>query len=102
MACAFFHLTLTQKEKRKYYSLALTFLIASWSGLEWGLWMAGADMFQMILYPVVPLDFFFAAWIAFAVWTGERIKQRNVWICWLIILAVIFMVAHVCMNCVHF
>jgi len=102
MARLLFYLTLTQKKPRDYYVFALLFLIASWSGLEYGLWLTGNDMFDMILYPAVPLDFFFAAWIAFAVWTGEKIKQRNVWMVWLVVLAIIFAIARVCMNCIKF
>ncbi|MEM5814838.1 MAG: hypothetical protein QXD77_03400 [Candidatus Aenigmatarchaeota archaeon] len=101
MAILLFCLALTQR-KRDYYIFALVFLIASWSGLEYGLWLAGSDMFDMILYPAVPLDFFFVAWIAFAVWTGEKIKQRRIWQYWLVALAVIFAIARVCMNCVRF
>jgi len=101
MAVLLFWLALTQK-KRDYYIFALVFLIASWSGLEYGLWLTGGNMFDMILYPTVPLDFFFAAWIAFTVWTGEKLKQRNVWMCWIIALAIIFAIARVCMNCIRF
>jgi len=102
MAVLLFWLTLTQKQNKNYYIFALVFLIASWSGLEYGLWLTGNNMFDMILYPAVPLDFFFVAWIAFAVWAGEKIKQRNVWIVWLVVLAIIFAIARVCMNCIKF
>jgi len=102
MAVLMFYLTVTQRQNRNYYIFALIFLIASWSGLEYGLWLTGNDMFDMILYPSVPLDFFFAAWIAFAVWVGEKVKQRNVWVIWLVVLAIIFAIARVCMNCVRF
>ena len=102
MAVSLFYLTVTQRQNRNYYIFALIFLIASWSGLEYGLWLTGNNMFDMILYPSVPLDFFFAAWIAFAVWVGEKIKQRNVWIIWLVVLAAIFAIARVCMDCVKF
>lgn len=102
MSVLLFYLTFTQKRKREFYIFALVFLIASWSGLEYGLWLLGMDMFDLILAPAVPLDFFFAAWIAFAIWTGEKIKERNVWIAWIIALAVIFAIARVCMNCIQF
>jgi len=102
MAILMFWLTLTQKQPKNYYVFALIFLIASWSGLEFGLWLGGSNMFDMMLYPAVPLDFFFAAWIAFAVWAGEKIKQRNVWMAWLVVLAIIFAIARVCMNCIKF
>jgi hypothetical protein len=102
MAMLMFYLAMIQKEKRQYYVFALIFLIASWSGLEYGLWLSGNNMFDMILYPAVPLDFFFAAWITFAVWTGEKLKQRNIWMAWLVVLAIIFAIARVCMNCVRF
>jgi hypothetical protein len=102
MAIPLFFMALTQKKPRNYYIFALVFLIASWSGLEYGLWLTGNNMFDMILYPAVPLDFFFAAWIAFSIWVGERIRQRKIWICWLVALAIIFAIARVCMNCVRF
>jgi len=102
MAMLLFWLSLTQKRAKEFYVFALAFLIASWSGLEFGLWLGGANMFDMILYPAVPLDFFFAAWIAFAVWTGEKLKQRKIWVAWLVVMAIIFAIARVCMNCVHF
>lgn len=102
MAVLLFYLTLTQKQKRDYYIFSLLFLTASWAGLEYGMWLTGNDMFDMILYPAVPLDFFFAAWIAFSIWTGERVGQRKVWITWVIVLAIIFAIARACMNCVHF
>ena len=102
MAVLLFYLALTQKQPKNYYMFALIFLIASWSGLEYGLWLTGNNMFDMMLYPTVPLDFFFAAWIAFAGWLGEKIKQRNIWMAWLVVLAIIFAIARVCMNCVKF
>jgi len=87
---------------KKLFILALLMSTACFSGLEWGLWLDGQDMFKMIVYPAVPLDFFFAAWIGFSVWIGEQLKERKLAIYWLILLAAIFVIASYCMNCVQF
>ena len=101
MSIVLFYLSFTnEKHKKVLYIFSLVFLIASWSGLEWSLWVMGYDMFSLILAPVVPLDFFFLAWIVFAVWYGESIGERKIWICFLISLAVIFVIARLCMNCI--
>lgn len=89
-------------KSKNLYILALLMSTACFSGLEWGLWLDGQDMFKLLLYPAVPLDFFFAAWIGFAVWIGDRINQRKLAICWLFLLAAIFVVASYCMNCIRF
>jgi len=102
MSIMMFYLTFTQKEKKNFYIFALLFLIASWSGLEYGLWLAGVNMFEMILAPNVPLDFFFTAWIIFVIWAGEKINERKIWVSWIIALIIIFLIAKLCMNCVHF
>ena len=101
MSIALFYTSFTSEKHRKaLYTFSLVFLIASWSGLEWSLWVMGYDMFSLILAPVVPLDFFFLVWIVFAVWYGESIGARKIWVCFLISLAAIFVIARLCMNCI--
>jgi len=90
------------KKAKQLYAFALILTIASWSGLEWGLWLQGEDMFRLIAYPAVPLDFFFAAWISFVLWIGEKLNERKTAIIWLAFLAAIFVIASYCMNCVQF
>ena len=102
MAILLFFLALTQRKGKPYYVFALIFLIASWSGLEFGLWLSGNNMFDMLLYPAVPLGFFFLTWMAFAGWVGEKLGERRIFICWLVALAIIFAIARVCMNCIRF
>lgn len=96
------HVSMTTKNKKIFYIWFLVFTIASWSGIEWFYWLSGYDMFNLILYPAVPLDFFFLSWIAFAGWYGKKIMQIDIFKIWLVVLGVIFAVARVCMNCVHF
>ncbi|MFH0829991.1 MAG: hypothetical protein V1887_02415 [Candidatus Aenigmatarchaeota archaeon] len=90
------------RKSKQLFVMALLMSTACFSGLEWGLWMDGQDMFRLIVYPAVPLDFFFAAWIGFAVWVGDKIDQRKLAIYWLFLLAAIFVIASYCMNCVSF
>ncbi len=99
--CLYFSMTVKEWQ-RTLYTFFLVFTIAAWSGMEWAFWLMGQNMFDIILYPAVPLDFFFLSWIVFAGWYGEKIKARNIWIGWLIVLAIIFAIARVCMNCVKF
>ena len=88
------------KKKKDMYLFSLAFLIASWGGLEWGLWMLGYNMFQMTYSPIVPLTFFFAVWTGFVIYTSEKVfKNRNYWLGFLIFLILISIVAQFCMNC---
>jgi hypothetical protein len=89
------------KKAKQLYAFALVMTIASWSGLEWGLWLGVEDMFKLIAYPAIPLDAFFAIWISFALWVGEKLKQRKLAVGWLAFLAVIFIIASYCMNCLQ-
>ena len=103
MAMGLFYLSYRDRGMKKiFYIFSLVFLIASWSGLEWAYWLMGHNMFDIILAPAVPLDFFFAVWIGFSIWWGEKIGERKVWIGFLVALAIIFAIARVCMNCVVF
>ncbi len=88
------------KRAKEIYIFALAFTIASWSGLEWGLWLDGGNLFRLIVFPAVPLDVFFLVWISFALWAGEKLNQRKIAVSWLIILAAIFVIASYCMDCV--
>lgn len=90
------------RNSRQLYMLALLMSTACFSGLEWGLWLDGQDMFELIAYPAVPLDFFFAAWIGFSIWIGEKTNERKIAIYWLVLLAAVFVIASYCMNCVRF
>ena len=103
MSIALFYLSLTNRELRKpLYIFSLVFLIASWSGIEWALWIAGYNLFELVLFPVVPLDFFFLSWIAFVIWYGEYIKERKIWIYFIISLVAIYIIATFCMDCLRF
>ena len=93
--------SMTTSEKKNYYIWFLIFTIASWSGIEWFYWLAGYNMFDLILYPAVPLDFFFLSWIAFAGWYGKKIKYLGIFKLWIVALAIIFAIARVCMNCIR-
>ncbi len=89
-----FYLSSRGKDAVAWYRWALAFLIASWSGLEWALWQLGYDMFALLLHPIMPLDLFFAIWIGFAVWWGEKLKARRTWQLWTAVLAAIFVVGY--------
>ncbi len=98
-----FYLSLAYiKYKKEFYVFFLILTTASWSGLEWSFWLMGKNMFDIILYPAVPFDFFFLSWIVIAGWLGERLGQRKIFMIWLVVLALIFAIARICMNCIQF
>jgi len=90
------------KEKRSewMFGWALVFLIVSWSGIEWGLWNIGLDLFKMVFYPIVPLAGYFVAWSAFVIWYAETYFKRRDWLIFLAVIFTIILIASVCMNCI--
>lgn len=93
-----------EKDKKKSTSIliiASIFLWASFTGLEWGFWLEGENMFQLITYPIVPLIFYFAVWGGFVVWIFESREQRRIWVAMLAIAALLILTAVNCMNCIH-
>ncbi|MEM5804623.1 MAG: hypothetical protein QXU82_02125 [Candidatus Aenigmatarchaeota archaeon] len=99
MACILMTYSIDKKRKDLYIA-SLAFLLASWSGLEWGLWMLGYDMFKLVYSPVVPLASFFAVWTGFVIYTSEKVfKERRYWVIFLAILAIIGAIANFCMDC---
>jgi hypothetical protein len=90
------------RKHEHFFLFSLIFLIASWSGLEWALWLRGSNMFHMIFKPIVPFAFYFVAWIALVVYVSEKIfKKRKYWVGFIGVLLIITAIASVCMNCLY-
>ncbi|MFQ6009711.1 MAG: hypothetical protein ACE5J7_01165 [Candidatus Aenigmatarchaeota archaeon] len=88
------------KKSKELYVASLAFVLASWSGLEWGLWMLGQDMFQLVYRPIVPMAFFFLVWTGFVIYTSEKVfKERRYWVAFLALIIFISIVARFCMDC---
>ena len=90
------------KKDEKVFLASLAFLLVSWSGIEWGLWLEGSNLFALVLKPVVPLASYFVAWTVFVIYIAEKHFKRWHWIAFLGIVILIMIIAHFCMNCVQF
>jgi len=99
-------LTVAEKEEgKKFFVLSILFMIATFSGIETGLWAGGYDMFKLILSPWVPLDFFFAVCYFTIIYLSEYyFHARKIWIAVVAFSAIIFIIAYIfgCMDCIQF
>ncbi|MFX0196689.1 MAG: hypothetical protein ACFFCW_11235 [Candidatus Hodarchaeota archaeon] len=94
-----------KKEGEKFFILSILFMLASFSGIETGLWYDGSDMFKLIISPWVPLDFFFAVCYFTIIYLSERYFQnRKIWVIVVVFSMIIFFIAYVigCMDCIQF
>lgn len=106
MACLLYiaglYLEKNKKKSTIILIIASIFLWASFTGLEWGFWIEGQNMFELFFYPIVPLIFYFMVWCGFLIWVFEGRGQRKIWVVMLIIAAILVFIAINCMNCIHF
>lgn len=94
-----------KKEGEKFFILSVLFMLATFSGIETGLWAGGYDMFKLILSPWVPFDFFFGVCYFTIIYLSEYyFHQRKIWVAVVIFSAIIFFIAYVlgCMDCIQF
>jgi len=94
-----------RKEGEKFFIFSILFLIAAFSGIETGLWAGGFDMFELILSPWVPLDFFFGICYFVIFYLSEwYFQNRKIWVAVVLFSLIIFFIAYVlgCMDCVQF
>jgi len=97
---SFFLLNLAvRKRNEKYFLLSLLMVLASWSGIEWALWLLGYNLFHLVLEPIVPLASFFVAWTLAIIYFAETKFKRRDWVIFLGIVGVIWLIARVCMDC---
>ena len=90
------------KRDERTYIASLAFLLVSWSGIEWGLWLTGTDLFYLVFKPVIPLASYFIAWTCLVIYVSEKYFRRWHWMAFICMLAFISVIAHFCMNCVQF
>jgi hypothetical protein len=88
-----------KKKDEHYFLFSLMFLIISWSGIEWALWLKGYNLFEMVFVPIVPLASYFVGWTLFVVYIAERHFKRRDWIAFLLVLAFFIWISTFCMNC---
>jgi hypothetical protein len=88
-----------KKEDEHYFLFSLMFLIISWSGIEWALWLRGYNLFEMVFVPIVPLASYFAGWTVFIIYTAEKHFKRRDWIAFLLVLVFFIWISTFCMNC---
>jgi len=103
MACLLFifgmHSVKDKKKSRIILIWACLFLAGSFAGLEWAFWLAGYNMFNLVLQFTFPLIVYFGIWFGFIIWLFESRKERKVWIMLLILLIITTLIAMNCMNC---
>ena len=88
-----------EKKNEYFFVFSLMFLIISWSGIEWALWLKGYNLFEMVFTPIVPLASYFAGWTVFVIFISEKHFRRRYWIAFLIVLAFFIWISTFCMNC---
>ena len=69
-----------EKKNDHFFLFSLMFLIISWSGIEWALWLKGFNLFEMVLTPIVPLASYFVGWTVFVIYVSEKYFKRKYWI----------------------
>lgn len=84
------------------FLFSLLFILVSWSGIEWALWILGHNLFELVLQPIVPLASFFLVWTMFIIYIAETKFKRRDWILFVGAVAVISIIARLCMDCVKF
>jgi energy-converting hydrogenase Eha subunit G len=98
MSIALFFWALKNRDET-IYLFSLLFLIVSWSGIEWALWILGYNLFQLVFQPIVPLASYFVAWTLFVIYASEKFFARRDWILFLLAVLAIIAIAHFCMDC---
>ncbi|MGC1121072.1 MAG: hypothetical protein WBA22_08250 [Candidatus Methanofastidiosia archaeon] len=88
-----------EKRDDHLFLFSLMFLIISWSGIEWALWLKGWNLFDMVFTPIVPLASFFVGWTLFVIFVAEKYFRRRYWIAFLIVLGFFIWISTFCMNC---
>jgi len=94
-----------RKEGEKFFILSVLFMLASFNGIETGLWAGGFDMFKLILSPWVPFDFFFGVCYFSIIYLSEfYFHNRKIWIAVVAFSVIVFFIAYIfgCMDCVQF
>lgn len=88
-----------EKKDEHFFVFSLMFLIISWSGIEWALWLQGYNLFQLVLTPIVPLASYFVGWTLFVIFVSEKYFKRRYWIAFLIVIGFFIWISTFCMNC---
>jgi hypothetical protein len=88
-----------KKKSEPIFLISLMFLLISWSGIEWALWLEGYNLFTLVFEPIVPLASYFVGWGIFVIYLSETHFHRRDWIAFLLINLSIIAIASVCMDC---
>lgn len=88
-----------QRKNDKFFIFSMAFLLVSWSGLEWALFLQGENLFKLVYQPIVPLTSYFLAWTLFVIFIAERYFKRLYWLLFLTAIAAISVIAHYCFDC---
>ncbi len=87
------------KENERLFLMSLLFVLVSWSGIEWALWLLGQNLFKLVLKPIIPLASFFIVWTLTIIYLAEKKFRRRDWVLFLAVIAVISAIASKCMDC---
>ncbi|MFQ6088973.1 MAG: hypothetical protein ACE5K0_08755 [Candidatus Methanofastidiosia archaeon] len=98
MSVALFFWALKNRDE-KLYLFSLFFLVISWGGIEWGLWILGYNLFELVFQPIVPLASYFLSWVIFVIYISEKYFERRDWVLFLTVIFTIILIAHFCMDC---
>ena len=88
-----------EKKEDNLFVFSLMFLIISWSGIEWALWLQGHNLFEMVFTPIVPLASYFVGWTIFIIYIAEKYFKRRYWVAFLIVVGFFIWISTFCMNC---
>ncbi len=88
-----------KKGSKDMLLLSLLFVLVSWSGIEWTLWLLGYNLFELVLRPIVPLTSFFVAWTLAIIYIAETRFERKYWVLFLVLIYIISIIAVNCMDC---
>lgn len=88
-----------EKKNEPFFVFSLMFLIISWSGIEWALWIKGYNLFELVLTPIVPLASYFVGWTLFVIYVSEKYFKRRYWVTFLIVVGFFIWISTFCMNC---
>jgi hypothetical protein len=88
-----------EKKNDHLFVFSLMFLIISWGGIEWSLWVKGYNLFQMVFTPIVPLASYFVGWTVFVVYISEKYFKRRYWVVFLLVLGFFIWISTFCMDC---
>lgn len=88
-----------EKKNDHFFLFSLLFLLVSWGGIEWALWLKGHNLFEMVFTPIVPLAGYFVVWGVFIIYVSEKYFKRRYWVVSLLVAVFFIWISTFCMNC---